>query len=408
MNIIDDREAYRLDALLDITSKWGSSQFISGPVLVIPVEFLQTDEKGNKYTTSRILYLLPEILQIDCNLNPEIRYRGIYEILLYKSEMKIKGIFNIEILNDFELDNGIIRFDKAHLELGVSDLKGLTNNLTLDWNGNQIFARPGSKTYSAVSKGLHFLIPLQSKVKEYVFDMKLNLNGSEQIQFSPAGKDTQVKISAPWNHPSFCGDFLPQQKIIDDHHFEAQWNIFNLNRNFPNISYGSPIKIEDNFFGVRLFYPVDQYQQTSRSVKYVFLFLSLTFVCFFLIEILSKKLIHPIQYSLIGSGIVLFYLILLSLTEHMAFTTAYIIACSAMIFLIAFYTRAVLRNFKLALLVSSVLLVLYGFLFINLQLQDYALLVGSIGLFIALTVLMFFTRKIDWFSTLKQNINEKN
>jgi inner membrane protein len=403
MSIIDEREAYRQEALSDITTKWGGSQFIAGPVLVIPVDFLNEDADGKKYISTRNIYLLSESLDIECSMEPEIRYRGIYEILLYKSDILTKGKFNLSVIDELDLMNGKVRYDKAYIEIGISDLKGLTNNLKINWNGTEISARTGLKERSSVSKGLHFLIQIQPKITEYSFEMKINLNGSEQIQFSPTGKDTQVNISAPWNHPSFCGDFLPQQKIIDDQHFEAQWEIFNLNRNFPHISFGNPLHVEDNFFGVKLFYPVDQYQQTTRSVKYTFLFLSLTFVCFFLIEILSKKQIHPIQYLLIGSGIVLFYLVLLSLSEHMAFSIAYFIACASMILLIAFYTKSALGEFKLTFIVSAVLLTLYGFLFINLQLQDYALLVGTIGLFIMLAAVMFFTRKIDWFAALKQD-----
>jgi len=403
MSIIDERESYSQEALSDITSKWGGNQFITGPVLVIPVEFLNEDADGKKYISTKNIYLLSETLDVESIMEPETRYRGIYEILLYKSDILAKGKFNLKAIEELDLMNGKVRYDKAHVEIGISDLKGLTNNLKINWNGSEISARTGLKEGSTVSRGLNFLIPIQPKVKEYSYSMNINLNGSEQIQFSPTGKDTKVKISAPWNHPSFCGDFLPQQKTIDDQHFEAQWKIFNLNRNFSHISFGNPLHIEDNFFGVKLFYPVDQYQQTTRSVKYAFLFLSLTFVCFFLIEILSKKQIHPIQYLLIGSGMVLFYLVLLSLSEHLSFSLAYLIACVSMIILIGLYTKAALGEFRLTSIVSAVLLTFYGFLFINLQLQDYALLVGSFGLFITLAALMYFTRKIDWFSALKQN-----
>jgi len=402
MTIIDDREGYRQEVLSDITSKWGGNQYVAGPVLIIPVEFLNENTLGQKFISTKNIFLLSESLEVESNLQPEIRYRGIYEILLYQSGMNLKGKFNLDAIEELDLMHGKIRYDKAYLEIGISDLKGLTNNLKVNWNGQEIPARTGLKEKSSVSKGLHFLIPLQKDKKEYVYSMNMNLNGSVQIRFSPTGKNTIVKISAPWTHPSFCGDFLPQQKLIDDQHFEAEWEIFNLNRNFSHISFGTPNNIEDNFFGVNLFYPVDQYQQTTRSVKYAFLFLSLTFVCFFLIEILSKKQIHPLQYLLVGSGIVLFYLLLLSLTEHMAFSIAYLIACISMIALIALYTKSALGEFKLTLIVSAVLLALYGFLFINLQLQDYALLVGSLGLFITLAGVMFFTRKIDWFAALNQ------
>jgi inner membrane protein len=400
-SIISEREERREEVLYDITSKWGSDQFITGPILVIPVEFIGEYADGKKYTTTSYIYLLSESLDIESTLDPELRYRGIYQILLYKSDILTKGKFNLNNLEELDLINGKIRYDKAHLEIGISDLKGLTNNLKIKWNGKDISAKTGLKESSVISKGLHFLIPLQSKIKEYSFIMNINLNGSEQIQFSPTGKDTKVRISSPWNHPSFCGDFLPQLKIIDNQHFEAQWKIFNLNRNFPHISLGNPLKIEDNFFGIKLFYTVDQYQQTTRSIKYAFMFIGLTFICYFLIEIISKRQIHPIQYLLIGSGLILFYLVLLSLSEHLTFSIAYLIAYISMILLIAFYTKASLGEFRLVSIVSTVLFVLYGFLYINLQLHDYALLFGSIGLFITLAAVMFFTRNINWFTVLK-------
>lgn len=402
LSIITEREMYRTETLIDITSKWGSNQFIAGPVLVIPVEYKNEDNDGKKYTLIRNIYLLSETLNVESTLDPEIRYRGIYQILLYKSDINFQGKFDLNSIKDLDLSHGNIRYDKAHLEIGISDLKGLTNKLKLKWNGKDYSARTGLKESSTISKGLHFLIPLSSDLTGYTFSMNVNLNGSEQIQFSPTGKDTKVKISSQWNHPSFCGDFLPQKKTIDDKHFVAHWETFNLNRNFPHISFGKPINIEDNFFGVKLFYPVDQYQQTTRTVKYALLFLGLTFICYFLIEILSKKQIHPIQYLLIGSAIVLFYLVLLALSEHLAFSIAYLIGVFSMIALIAFYTKATLGDFRLVTIVSIVLVLLYGFLYINLQLQDYALLFGSIVLFLTLASVMFFTRKIDWFSTLKQ------
>ena len=405
-SIISEREERREEVLSEITSKWGGNQFIAGPVLVIPVEFVNKDDDGKKYISIRNIYLLPETLDIESTLEPEIRYRGIYQILLFKSDLHSKGKFNLTNLEALDFMNGKIRYDNAHVEIGISDLKGLTNNLKLNWNGQEIAARTGLKASSVVSKGLHFITSIQPDIDEYSFSLNMNLNGSEQIQFSPTGKDTKVKISSSWNHPSFCGDFLPQHKMIDNQHFEAHWEIFNLNRNFPHISFEHPINIEDNYFGVELFYPVDQYQQTTRTVKYAFLFIGLTFICYFLIEILSKKLIHPIQYLLIGSGMLLFYLVLLSLSEHLAFSIAYLIASISMIVLISFYTKAAVGEFKLVSIVATFLLILYGFLYINLQLQDFALLFGSIGLFVILAAAMFFTRNINWFTILEQSNRE--
>jgi inner membrane protein len=225
--------------------------------------------------------------------------------------------------------------------------------------------------------------------------------------FVPVGIETEVECSSEWNNPSFTGNFLPDSREVSENGFKANWKILHLNRNFPQKWTGTDFNIYSSVFGVEFLIPVDDYQKTMRTAKYAIMFITFTFLSFFLIELLNKKAIHPIQYLLIGFSLLVFYTLLLSLTEHMMFNLAYIIAGLANIILISAYTKSVLKSTQQTFIILGILLLLYGYLFVVLQLQDYALLMGSIGLFIVLATLMYLTRKIDWFSVLKTSNTNK-
>jgi inner membrane protein len=402
---VHEREKRRAEVLKEITSKWGGSQNIVGPVLSIPVEYIMADSKGKIRRYTNMIYLLPDSLNIQGAMQPEVRYRGIYEILLYTANLGFSGKFNLVNLGSLDLKDGLIKYDQAILEFGISDLKGLNNRMVLEWGDAQENANPGIINCSTIKKGFHMRAPLTREKSEYAFRINLDLNGSESLSFIPVGEENHASLQSNWQHPSFMGDFLPKVRQIDEKHFTAEWKILNLNRNFPQISLGNPIEFDNTNFGVQLIYPVDQYQKTTRTVKYAIMFIGLTFIVFLLIEILNRKLLHPIQYLLVGSGLVLFYILLLSLSEHMSFPLAYFLAALSLIVLVSFYARAILKDTRFMLVIAGVLTTLYGFLYINLQLQDYALLLGSIGLFVMLAVVMYLTRNIDWFSKL--NVEEQ-
>ena len=402
---VHEREKRRAEVLNEITSKWGGSQNIVGPVLSIPVEYIMADSKGKIRRYTNMIYLLPDSLNIQGAMQPEVRYRGIYEILLFTADLGFSGKFNLTNLGSLDLKDGLIKYDQAILEFGISDLKGLNNRMVLEWGDAQENANPGIINCSTIKKGFHMRAPLTQEKSEYAFRINLDLNGSESLSFIPVGEENHASLQSNWQHPSFMGDFLPKVRQIDEKHFSAEWKILNLNRNFPQISLGNPIEFDNTNFGVQLIYPVDQYQKTTRTVKYAIMFIGLTFIVFLLIEILNRKLLHPIQYLLVGSGLVLFYILLLSLSEHMSFPLAYFLAALSLILLVSFYARAILKDTRFMLVIAGVLTTLYGFLYINLQLQDYALLLGSIGLFVMLAVVMYLTRNIDWFSKL--NVEEQ-
>lgn len=212
-----------------------------------------------------------------------------------------------------------------------------------------------------------------------------------------------VTLNSDWNNPSFSGNFLPFSREIDDDGFSSKWKILHLNRNYPQKWTGSRYQIAESEFGVNLRVTVDEYQKTIRTAKYAIMFIGLTFLTFFMIELLGGKSVHPIQYLLIGFGLLIFYTLLLSFTEHISFNSSYMLASSAIIILITLYAKSVIKENKLTLLIMGILVLLYGYLFIVIQLQDYALLMGSIGLFLILALMMYLTRNIDWFSAMKKS-----
>ncbi len=398
--IIYEREHRRNEVLGEITSKWGEDQLISGPVLSVPVLYEKQEADGSIKSGRRYLYVLPDNFDITGTMIPEIRYRGIYQIMLYGSDLNFSGNFKLPALTDLNIRDGVIQYHDAMLEFGVTDMKGLKDGINLKWNNETYAADAGIKRCTSLKKGFYIKTPMKENQESYSFSCTIKLNGSETLSFTPVGEETRASINANWAHPSFMGDFLPTIRNIQADKFQAEWKVLNLNRNFPHYTFGAPLEFDNSSFGVQLFYPVDQYQKSMRTVKYAILFIGLTFLAYFLIEILNKEVLHPIQYLLIGSALVLFYLLLLSLSEHMSFIYAYLVSSLSMIALISLYTRAIFKNTRLSLIISAVLAVLYGFLYINLQVQDYALLFGSLGLFGILMLVMYLTRHIDWFTGL--------
>jgi len=401
-SLITEREDRRTSAEAEISSKWGGNQIISGPIISIPFIEYFNDSEGKEYTKQDHIYILPEELNIIGDLNPEIRYRGIFKVVLYNTNLKFKGNFTLKDLKEQNIKNNSIELENANFVLGISDMRGVKDAIKINWNDSEIMGNPGIDDKDLFTSGISSKIQLNADESTYNFEFEINLNGSNDLHFIPVGKVTNVSLSSTWNNPSFNGEFLPESRQIDENGFKSQWRILHFNRNFPQIWRGDQYKIEASAFGVGLIFPVDEYQKTMRTVKYAFMFIGLTFLSFFIIEILNQKVIHPIQYLLIGFGLVLFYTLLLSLSEHIAFLYAYLFSSLSIVVMISLYTKSVLKNNFLVTVVAVILVILYGFLYVILQLQDYSLLIGSIGLFIFLAVVMYLTRKIDWFTILKQ------
>lgn len=415
-DLIKEREQRQREAITEVSSKWAGRQNIAGPILVIPYREANADSTKSKH----FAYFLPDQLNIHSKVSPEEKYRGIYKVMLYTSGVHLYGSFNNISLEKLKITPQDMIWSEAFVHLGISDVKGLNDNVRLRWNNQVLDMSVDGSAAQALDEGLNAPLNLTGPddLKNVQFSADLNLNGSQELLFTPLGRTTSVEMKAKWPHPSFTGDILPMQKKISKDSFEAKWKSISQKRNFPQqwkdnsfivgqASYkGSNVtstaaviagvNISNNAFGADLYDPVSGYQKTLRSVKYSFLCILLTFAAFFLIETSNKKSVHPFQYGLVGLALVLFYTLLLSFSEYIGFNFSYAIAAAATIGLIAWFIKDVLASSRLTVVLSVVLLLIYTYVFTILQLQDYALLLGSIGLFITLAVIMHFSKKIQW------------
>ncbi len=399
-SLITERKERRDSAANEISEKWGNSQTLTGPVLSIPYYSYLKDDNNNLIRNINYAHFLPEDLRIKGTIQPEIRYRGIYEVVVYSSKLSFSGVFNPPDLNDLNIPVQDIIWKDALLSVGISDMKGIQDFIEILWNKETYSANPGVESKDVLFSGISINPLLKDGQTKYEFNVQINLNGSYGLFFVPVGKETRVELTSDWTNPSFKGTYLPENREINKKGFQAAWKVLHLNRNFPQRWLGPQYKVSDSAFGVDLLLSIDEYQKTMRTTKYAILFLTLTFLTFFMIELLSKKIIHPIQYMLIGFALLIFYTLLLSLSEYLLFKYAYLIASAAIIISISLYSISVLQNLRQTGIISGILVLLYGYLYVILQLQDYALLMGSIGLFIVLAIVMYLTRKIDWFTII--------
>ncbi len=408
MNLIQEREHVHRKAIEEVSDKWSNSQTITGPIMTIPydkyVKELDSDKKEKIVKYKEYIHVLPQSLNINGNISPEKRMRGIYEIIVYNSKLKIEGNFKPIDLKEFEIDEENIHYDQAFISVGISDLKGIEKQIKLKWNDNSTNFSPGTVTRDVLNSGINCPVSISNDDSlEYAYSLSLDLNGSQYLHFVPVGKTSDVNITSDWGNPSFDGEFLPDSRTVAETGFKAHWNVLHLNRNFPQQWIGGNHTLLHSAFGVNLLLPVDAYQKNMRVAKYAILFVLLTFTVFFFVEVLRKVFIHPVQYLLVGIALVVFFTLLLSISEHLSFNSAYIISAIATLVLISTYIRSFLKSIQLTFLTSGILLILYSFIYTIVQLQDYALLIGSIGIFLVLALVMYFSRKIDWYNIGKDS-----
>jgi inner membrane protein len=396
-NLIRERQSRRDSVVKEISQKWGYSQIITGPFITIPFKTFFKDSDGKTQFNLNHLHILPETLDITGEMKPEVRYRSLFEAVLYNIKLKFSGNFKLPLASQLNIDSNNILWDKAYLSLGITDLRGIRDKIVISFNKSAYDANPGLKTTDLAAAGVSTLIKplLPSEANSFSFD--LNLNGSEQVSFIPVGESNTVKINSSWPSPSFNGAFLPATREVKKDGFSASWKILHLNRNYPQFWEGAQYKVTQSAFGVKLILMADIYQKSMRLAKYSIMFLLFTFATFFFSEIINKQRIHPIQYILIGMAILIFYTLVLSLSEHMHFNYAYIISAASVTLIISGYAKAIISNSRFALTIFGILTILYCYLFIILQLEDYALIIVSIGLLIILTIVMYITRKINWY-----------
>lgn len=404
-SMIQERQTLRQDAITEVSSKWGNNQEVYGPILTIPVSKRVAVEDDIKTIRDEI-HILPSDLDVKGEVMPKTLRRGIYEVVVYDAQLAFSGRF--DSLNNYmsEFSDFEIHYEEAFLTIQISDLRGIKEKVVVKWNGSDNEVTPGSTINSIIASGVTVKQIFKSNPEELNrFSFNLNLQGSQFLGFVPLGKETRVNINSNWQDPGFTGAFLPNEREVSETGFQAQWKVLELNRNYPQHWRGNKNmnELQKSMFGVNLLLPANDYQKSMRSAKYALLAISLTFLTFFLVEIFNRKKLHPFQYILIGLALVLFYTLLISISEHTNFNLAYLISSVIIISIIALYARAILKSVKQTTILVVILCFTYTFVFVTLQLQDYALLIGSLGLTAILAFTMYVTRKINWYKINSNN-----
>jgi len=410
-NLISERSFRQEEVISEINGKWGESVYFYGPILKVPYtvfeETLTTNQKTNETVKqlkaiTKYAYFFPEDLKIKSNVATKLLNRNNYESVVYSSKMNFGGHYGQPDFSSKNIPAENIQWNKTSILIKTTNLKSIKDEVKINLGGSKFTFEPiySNNTTDSIQALETGFIDLKSTLKtdKTNFDFDITYNGSKQIKMVPIGKTTQLSMKSNWKAPSFTGNFLPDDKTkkIDSNGFEANWKILHINRAFPQQFFEILPDLSTYAFGVDFVIPVNQYQQNERAAKYGFLVIGLTFLVFFLIQSISKIKIHIFQYTMIGLALILFYTLLISITEHSSFTKAYLIAAIAVISLISLYSVSILKGNKFPAFIATALSGLYTFIYVIIQLENYALLVGSIGLFTILSAVMYFSRKIDW------------
>lgn len=399
--VIQDRESRQTEASHEISEQWSRPQTIAGPVLTIPVEQTSVASTGERVVTTTTLTLLPQDLSYTSQIETQLLTRGVYDTPVYTTTVSGSGSFDLTDIKQPSTDTRIL-WDQAVVSIDVSDPRGISSMFDLTLSGQQYEMLPSSEFSTLGGSGVHADISIDSDQDDYQFAFDLPLKGSREISFLPLGENTDVTVSSSWNSPSFTGNFLPESRNVTQSGFEANWEITSYGKNLPQSWIGTATVDTETLlskaFGVGLYQEVDFYTMVNRSTKYSILFISLTFLTFFMYEVLAGLRIHPMQYLLVGLAIALFYLLLLSFAEIIGFLPAYLVAAISTTILITGYCFSVLKAKKRAFAIATLLIALYGYLYILLQMDQYSLLFGSVLLFGVLAAVMYTTRDLDWYT----------
>jgi inner membrane protein len=405
-SLVSERSTRERTVVNEIAGTWGRAQVVGPVALGVPYRVQVTDAAGRVSFCDRFARFLPEDLHIDGRILPDVRRRSIFDVVVYTAQVKITGYFQRPNVASLRINESTVLWDDVKMTMGVTDRKGINPGVALTWRGERRELSPSIQSVGVFQPGLEVsagsLRETDPKMK-LPFEIVVDLKGTETFSVQPAGNTTTVHLTSTWPDPSFMGAFLPDSRQVGEGGFDATWRLTSLSRGYPQAWRDEEMPTELNgpatgsAFGVSLITPVDMYQQTERTLKYGALFILLTFTTFLLVELLQSVRVHPIQYVMVGAALCLFYLLLLSLSEHVRFGLAYSCGAAATIGVITMYTMHVLGGARQGLLTGTGLTGLYAFLYVLLQLEDYALLAGSIALFLILAFVMFVTRRINWY-----------
>jgi len=398
--LIGERNRLREQAVNNIAQRWGAVQSIGGPVIALPKR-TRTETSNGWAVHEGTEIVLADRLDISGTLAPEVRSYGMYSTPVYTADLKISGRFLAHDVQALGGSETTYLWDRAELRLPLSDVRGIRRISALRFDSGEhafVPADAGVGAFPAIAVPLdltHF------DGATHDFSVDLTLAGTASLSLLPLARRTEVALSAPWPDPSFDGAFLPAERKVTSAGFEARWQVLDLNR-----SYGQHWQQDEHHganiaaagFGVSLYQPASVYQQNERAGKYGILFIALTFIAFFLIEILRKLRVHPVQYLLVGLALATFYVVLLALSEQVGFAWAYLAASTCVVALVGGYAAAVLRTWRVGVVLGSVLALVYALLYGLVVSEQYSLLMGSIALLAVVATLMYLTRKVDWYA----------
>jgi inner membrane protein len=410
--LIHEREFYKSEATMQVTEKWASAQTIAGPMLKIPIERTELIEK-ELHKTQGAYYILPEKFQANMAMETETRKKGFYNVPVYTSVNDFKGEFLASEIEKIKKSNEIILWKDIEIVIGIQDLKGIVGIPRLTVNGDSLELSPANNDGSSGLKMMKASFPVEesaiAKKGSFSFELSATIKGTDQLNLIPVGKSTKAEVSGNWPHPGFEGAFLPMSHSINEEGFTAQYEVSHFNRAFAGIliSPFDPLVLQETM-AIQMVVPADEYQLGMRAVKYCVLVIILIFMSLFLYESITRTNVHIIQYLLIGAAIIVFYALLIAISEVIGFTGAYICASIATILLIHLYMYSIVSKKRINWLLSGIQCIILSFIAIVIHAQEMSLLMGSIGLFITLAVIMYTSRKIDWgFSgSSAQKLNE--
>lgn len=394
---------YRRDAAVsEVVNSWGGEQIITAPILAVPVIITRVDDEDRVVRTERRLRITAETLETTVGADTEIRFRGIYRVPLYSARVQMSGSFSIPAESELDIPTGgVIDWEHARVLIAVGGIMGLSERPRLTWNGAEHQFIGSVEQFAGIGSTLETGVEPVAPGAHVAFDASLVLRGGNSLRMIPVAATSTTDVISDWGSPSFTGSMLPSERSLTDEGFTATWTTAALGLGFPSnwlVGELAEARLYEAAFGVDFYQPVDGYQKTNRSVKYGILFIILPFIAFFLFEVFSRERIHPVQYLLVGAAKVVFYLLLLSLSEHVSFLAAYLVGAAATTFIVTIYSISIVRAMGWVML--PVLLAEYAVLYATLSSEDYALLIGALVLFGVLAGAMIATRKVDWYGAI--------
>lgn len=415
--LVRERAQTRDAVVAEIARSTGYAQTLVGPLLVVPyTRKVRTLTEGREGEPRRLietetpgqLTILPARFELEADLDVSERQRGIYRARIFDAQSRITGAFELMPHYGVTADVDDYTFGAPRLVLGVSDPRGIGNALELSWDEAPVPFEPGTST-ALLPSGVHAVLPvpdLSSGAQRVDYALSLTVQGTGELQVTPMGRESHVRLSSNWPHPSFVGELSPRDREIGPDGFSARWQTSFFATNLENVVSACRDAGPDQpcselgrrHFGVSFVDPVDHYLQSDRATKYAFLFIGLTFAACFVLEVLRRLRVHPIQYCLVGSALAVFFLLLLSLAEHLGFPLAYCVSAVACVALITHYVASALANTTLGLGFGAALGSLYALLYAILSAEDYALLIGALLVFATLGAFMIVTRRVNWSS----------